>query len=35
VHWQSIIMGILVLVSVSMQSELIQNIKIGKKKAEL
>lgn len=32
VHWQSIIMGILVLVSVGVQSEKFQKLKIGKKK---
>lgn len=32
VHWQSIIMGLLVLVSVGVQSEVLQRIKIGKKK---
>lgn len=32
VHWQSVIMGILVLISVGLQSEVFQNIKLGKKK---
>ncbi len=32
-HWQQVIMGILVLVTISLQSELIQKLKIGKKKA--
>lgn len=32
VHWQSIIMGVLVLVSVGVQSEKFQKLKIGKKK---
>lgn len=32
VHWQSIIMGILVLISVGVQSEVLHNIKIGRKK---
>lgn len=32
VHWQSIIMGLLVLISVGVQSEVLQHIKIGKKK---
>ena len=34
VHWQSIIMGLLVLISVGVQSEVLHNIKIGKKKVE-
>lgn len=32
VHWQSVIMGLLVLISVGVQSEVLQYIKIGKKK---
>jgi len=32
VHWQSVIMGLLVLFSVGMQSEVLRHIKIGKKK---
>ena len=32
VHWQSVIMGALVLVSVAGQSEVLQDFKIGKKK---
>ncbi len=31
VHWQSIIMGLLVLISVGVQSEVLHNIKFGKK----
>lgn len=34
VHWQSIIMGGLVLISVGVQSEVLQNIKIRKKQVE-
>ena len=33
VHWQSIIMGVLVLVSVAMQSEIFQGLRLGGKKA--
>lgn len=32
VHWQSIIMGILVLISVGVQSEVLQDLKVRKKK---
>lgn len=32
VHWQSVIMGVLVLISVAVQSEVLQDFKIGKKK---
>lgn len=32
VHWQSVIMGVLVLVSVGVQSELFQQVKINRKK---
>ena len=34
VHWQSIIMGLLVLISVGVQSEVLHNIKLGTKRAE-
>lgn len=34
VHWQSVIMGLLVLISVGVQSDVLQNLKIGKKKQE-
>ena len=34
VHWQSIIMGLLVLLSVGVQSEVLHNMKFGVKKAE-
>ena len=34
VHWQSVIMGLLVLISVGVQSDVLQNIMPGKKKQE-
>ena len=35
VHWQSVIMGLLVLISVSVQSEVLQNLKIKKKTGDV